>query len=122
MKESLQMCYFAVVILISLLLVVEAPAVELFRYTLTMPGGQEFEYVFETDEQGVVPETIDRDEAEEIAIQWIMSFHGGPQIGSIESVSFRLNPIPHWLVASPIPLKVPSSTCCSRWFCPTASS
>ena len=28
-----------------------------------------------------------------------MSFHGGPQIGSMESVSLREKPIPHRLVA-----------------------
>jgi hypothetical protein len=87
------------VVLISFLLAGSAPAVELFRYTLSMPDGREFEYVFETGEQGVVPETIDRDEAEEIAMEWIMSFYRGPQIGSIESVTLRQNPIPHWLVA-----------------------
>ena len=54
------------VVLISLLLAGSAPAVELFRYTLSMPDGREFEYVFETGEQGVVPETLDRDEAEEM--------------------------------------------------------
>jgi hypothetical protein len=72
-------------------------AVELFRYKLKMPGGREFEYVFETEEHGV-PETIDQDRAEQIAIDWIMRFHGGPKIGSIESATFRQKPIPHWLV------------------------
>ena len=41
-----------------------------------MPHGRGFEYVFETHE----PETIDRDKAEEIAAEWILSFHRGPQI------------------------------------------
>ena len=76
MKESLQIRYLAVVLLISFFFAVEAPAVELFRYTLSMPDGREFEYVFETEEQEV-PEPIDRDKAEELAIEWIMSFHGG---------------------------------------------
>ena len=82
------------VVLISFLLAGSAPAVELFRYTLSMPDGREFEYVFETEEQSV-PETIDQDRAEQIAIDWIMRFHGGPKIGSIESVTFRQKPIPH---------------------------
>ena len=63
-----------------------------------MPGGREFEYVFETDERGV-PETIERDKAEEIDMEWIMSSHGGPQMGSIESVSLWQKPIPRRLVA-----------------------
>jgi hypothetical protein len=92
------MRYLALAVLISLLSLAKAPAIELFRYTLTMPDGREFEYVFETGEQ-VLPETIDRDEAEEIAMEWIMSFHGGPQVGSIESATLRQKPIPHWLVA-----------------------
>ena len=91
------MRYLALAILISLLSLGKAPAVELFRYTLTMLDGREFEYVFETNEQSV-PETIDRDKAEEIAMEWIMSFHGGPEIGSIESATLRQKPIPHWLV------------------------
>ena len=45
------MRYLALAILISLLSLAKAPAVELFRYTLTMLDGREFEYVFETDEQ-----------------------------------------------------------------------
>ena len=77
------MRYLAVVVLISLLSLAQASAVELFRCTLTMPGGREFEYVFETDEQSV-PGTVDRDKAEEIAMGWIMSFHGGAQVCSIE--------------------------------------
>ena len=28
-----------------------------------------------------------------------MTFHGGPQIGSVESATLRQNPIPHRLVA-----------------------
>jgi hypothetical protein len=47
--------YLGLAILISLFLVVGAQAVELFRYTLTVPDGREFEYVFETDEEGVLP-------------------------------------------------------------------
>jgi hypothetical protein len=46
-----------------------------------------------------VAKTIDRDKAEEIAMEWITSFHGGPQIGSIESATLRQKPIPYWLVA-----------------------
>ena len=62
-----------------------------------MPGGREFEYVFETEERGA-PETIDEDRGEQIAMDWNMRFHGGPQIGSIESATLRQKPIPHWLV------------------------
>jgi hypothetical protein len=30
---------------------------------------------------------------------WMLSFHKGPDDGSIESVTLRQKPIPHWLVA-----------------------
>ena len=84
-------------VLISFLFVSSVPAVELFRY-LDRTDGREFEYIFETDEQSVA-KTIDRDKAKGIAMEWIISFHGGPQIGSIESATLRQKAIPYWLVA-----------------------
>jgi hypothetical protein len=33
------------------------------------------------------------------AMGWMLSFHKGPDDGSIESVTLRQKPIPHWLVA-----------------------
>ena len=85
------------VVLISFLFVSSVPAVELFRYR-DRPVGREFEYIFETNEQSV-EKTVDRDKVLEIAMEWIISFHGGPQIGPIESATLREKPIPCWLVA-----------------------
>jgi hypothetical protein len=85
------------VVLVSFVFVSAAAAVELFRYTLTMPNGQKFEYIFETDAKNVA-NTIDRDKAEKIAMEWIVSFHR-LQIGSFESTTLRQKPIPYWLVA-----------------------
>jgi hypothetical protein len=85
-------------VLISFLFVSSVPAVELFRYRDRAADGRELEYVFETDEQSVA-KTIGRDKVLEIAMEWIISFHGCPQIGSIESATLRQKPIPYWLVA-----------------------
>jgi hypothetical protein len=43
--------------------------------------------------------TLIREEIVNRAMGWMLSFHKGPDDGSIESVTLRQKPIPHWLVA-----------------------
>jgi hypothetical protein len=73
-----------VAVLTSLLFVaVSVPAVELVRYRYHAEDGREFEYVFETGDQGV-PKTV----GEKSAADWVNSFYH-VQIGTIESQKFR---------------------------------
>jgi hypothetical protein len=57
-------------------------------------GGQ-YEAVFETDEQSV-GKTVDKEKAEEIAMDWMQVFYG-EQVGTIESQELKTTPVPHWL-------------------------
>ena len=44
-------------------------------------------------------DALSREEIVNRAMGWMLSFHKGPDDGSIESVTLRQKPIPHWLVA-----------------------
>ena len=57
--------------------------------------GAEYEAVFETDEQSV-GKTVDKEKAEEIAMDWMQVFYG-EQVGTIESQELKTTPVPHWL-------------------------
>jgi len=77
------------------MLAVSAKSVELFRYRYSGEDGAEYDAVFETDEQSV-GKTVDKEKAEEIALDWMQVFYG-EQVGTIESQELKTKPIPHWL-------------------------
>ena len=87
--------------LISFVLVVSVSAIELFRYKLTTPDGRKFQYIFDVPDPSSksAADTVTREEIVKRAMAWMLAFHKGPQDGSLESVTIRQNPIPHWLVA-----------------------
>ena len=87
--------------LISFVLVVYASAIELFRYNLTTPDGRKFQYIFDVSDPASqsAGDALSREEIVNRAMGWMLSFHKGPDDGSIESVTLRQKPIPHWLVA-----------------------
>jgi hypothetical protein len=93
-------CLF-VAVLISFVLVVYASAIELFRYNLTTPDGRKFQYIFDVSDPAFqsAGDALSREEIVNRAMGWMLSFHKGPDDGSIESVTLRQKPIPHWLVA-----------------------
>jgi hypothetical protein len=82
-------------VLIALMLAVSAKSVELFRYRYQDRDGAEYEAVFETNEQSV-GKTVDKEKAEEIAMDWMQVFYG-EQVGTIESQELKASPFPHWL-------------------------
>jgi hypothetical protein len=82
-------------VLIVLMLGVSAKSVELFRYRYNGEDRAEYEAVFETDEQSV-GKTVDKEKAEEIAMDWMQVFYG-KQVGTIESQELKTTPVPHWL-------------------------
>ena len=92
---------FLLCVLISFVLVVYASAIELFRYNLTTPDGRKFQYIFDVSDPASqsAGDALSREEIVNRAIGWMLSFHKGPDDGSIESVTLRQKPIPHWLVA-----------------------
>ena len=93
-------CLF-VAVLIGFVLVVYASAIELFRYNLTTPDGRKFQYIFDVSDPASqsAGDALRREEIVNRAMGWMLSFHKGPDDGSIESVTLRQKPIPHWLVA-----------------------
>src|SRR5271166_525756 len=88
------MRYFATLLFL-LMLTLPAISVELFRYRYQDRDGAEYEAVFETDEQSV-GKTVDKEKAEEIAMDWMQVFYG-EQVGTIESQELKTTPVPHWL-------------------------
>ena len=93
-------CLF-VAVLIGFVLVVYASAIELFQYNLTTPDGRKFQYIFDVSDPASRSggDALSREEIVNRAMGWMLSFHKGPDDGSIESVTLRQKPIPHWLVA-----------------------
>jgi hypothetical protein len=93
-------CLF-VAVLFSFVLVAYASAIELFRYNLTTPDGRKFQYIFDVSDPAFqsAGDALSREEIVNRAMGWMLSFHKGPDDGSIESVTLRQKPIPHWLVA-----------------------
>jgi hypothetical protein len=43
-----------------------------------------------------VGNTVDKEKAEEIAMDWMQVFYG-EQVGTIESQELKTTPVPHWL-------------------------
>jgi hypothetical protein len=95
------MRFLFVAVLISFVLIVCASAIELFRYNLTTPDGRKFQYIFDVSDPASqsAGDALSREEIVNRAMGWMLSFHKGPDDGSIESVTLRQKPIPHWLVA-----------------------
>ena len=87
---------FLLCVLISFVLVVYASAIELFRYNLTTPDGRKFQYIFDVSDPASqsAGDALSREEIVNRAMGWMLSFHKGPDDGSIESVTLRQKPYP----------------------------
>jgi hypothetical protein len=83
-------------ILITLMLVVPAMSVELFRYRGAAKDGGTLEYVFEAGEQNS-PDAVTKEKAAEIAADFMTTFYH-VQVGALETQEFRTTPVPFWLV------------------------
>ena len=111
-------CLF-VAVLISFVLVICASAIELFRYNLTTPDGRKFQYIFDVSDpaSGSAGDALSREEIVNRAMGWMLSFHKGPDDGSIESVNFAKSPSLIGSLPSLIPLTAGSNTCFSQSSC-----
>jgi hypothetical protein len=87
-------CYFT--ILITLLLLVPAMSVELFRYRGAANDGGTLEYFFEAGEQNS-PNAVTKEKAAEIAADFMTTFYH-VQVGVLETQEFRTTPVPFWLI------------------------
>jgi hypothetical protein len=83
-------------ILITLLLVVPAMSVELFRYRGAATDGGTLEYIFEGGEQNS-PDAVTKEKAAEVAADFMTTFYH-VQVGALETQEFRAQPVPFWLV------------------------
>jgi hypothetical protein len=91
--------------LVTLLLLLPALSVELFRYRGAAKDGGTLEYVFEAGEQNS-PDAVTKDKAADIAADFMTTFYH-VQVGTLESQEFRETPAPFWLICFSDPVKGP---------------
>src|SRR5258705_11878099 len=82
--------------LVTILLLLPALSVELFRYRGAATDGGTLEYVFEAGEQNS-PSAVTKEKAAEIAADFMTTFYH-VQVGALETQEFRTTPVPFWLV------------------------
>src|SRR5580693_3223489 len=82
--------------LVTILLILPAMSVELFRYRGAAQDGGTLEYVFEAGEQNS-PNAVTKEKAAEIAADFMTTFYHVP-VGALETQEFRTQPVPFWLV------------------------
>jgi hypothetical protein len=109
-QKSVKLCVISTMpylatILITLLLVVPAMSVELFRYRGAAKDGGTLEYVFEAGEQNS-PNAVTKEKAAEIAADFMTTFYH-VQVGALETQEFRTRPAPFWLVCFSDTIKGP---------------
>ena len=96
---------YLVTVLITLLLVVPAMSVELFRYRSAAKDGGTLEYVFEAGEQNS-PNAVTKEKAAEIAADFMTTFTTS-KIGALETQEFRTALAPFWLICFSDSIKGP---------------
>jgi hypothetical protein len=106
---------FLPAVFLTVMLIVPAKSVELFRYRAAAPDGSTLEYIFESDEQNV-PQTATKKKVAEIAANFMTIFYG-IQAGALETQELRTTPERYWLVAFSDMVKDRSI---SPWCCRTA--
>jgi hypothetical protein len=82
--------------LVTILLLLPALSVELFRYRGAAKDGGTLEYVFEAGEQNS-PDAVTKEKAGEIAADFMSTFCH-VQVGALETQEFRTMPVPFWLI------------------------
>src|ERR1700721_4549406 len=83
--------------LVTILLLLPALSVELFRHRGAAKDGGTLEHVFEPGEQNS-PNAITKEKAAEIAADFMTTFYH-EQVGALETQEFRKTPVPFWLVS-----------------------
>jgi hypothetical protein len=96
---------YLVTVLITLLLVVPAMSVELFRYRSAAKDGGTLEYVFEAGEQNS-PNAVTKEKAAGIAADFMTAFTTS-KIGALETQEFWTEPALSWLICFSESIKGP---------------